>query len=75
MRDWLAIRDPRAMRARDGAPVAALSSDVVELARELMAVLPEPLERLMRLAIQRFRDELMEALRSSDSVLDAALAG
>ena len=52
-----------------------LSSDVVELARELMAVLPEPLERLMRLAIQRFRDELMEALRSSDSVLDAALAG
>ncbi len=30
-------------------------------------------ERLMRVAIERFRDELVEALRSSDSVLDAAL--
>ena len=30
-------------------------------------------ERLMRVAIERFRDELIEALRSSDSVLDAAL--
>ena len=30
-------------------------------------------EQLMRAAIQRFRDELIEALRSSASVLDAAL--
>ena len=30
-------------------------------------------ERLMRVAIERFRDELTEALRSSASVLDAAL--
>ena len=56
----------RGLRARD---------EHLQLLAALGAGNSEEAERLMRLAIQRFRDELIDALRSSDSVLDAALAG
>jgi len=56
----------RGLRARD---------EHLQLLAALGAGHGEEAERLMRLAIQRFRDELIEALRSSASVLDAALVG
>lgn len=54
----------RGLRARD---------EHLQLLAALGAGEGDDAERLMRLAIQRFRDELIEALRSSASVLDAAL--
>ncbi len=54
----------RGLRARD---------EHLQLLAALGAGNADDAERLMRVAIQRFRDELIEALRSSASVLDAAL--